>query len=214
MLPCSSQSRPERNGVSLHATRPSSAHSPPPPLIPPGAVPRTGIELTESEFELVATRFATTMADGSPAVRWLDFIGAVEASSEPPRGIERDPLFEPVTHAVSASAKLRPPPAGQEALWTSLKARLRKQIAARSLLLRPTFDDFSKSGSARLVDHVTRTQFHQGLLSLGLLVNRAELDLLYHRYDTNRDSTVRGALRHHAGFRLPAQCAAPARCSS
>ncbi|KAG8462710.1 hypothetical protein KFE25_004686 [Diacronema lutheri] len=154
------------------------------------AFDRLCIELTEAEFVLVATRYAASLTDGSAAVRWRAFIDDIEELLAPPRGIEQAPLMEPVQHAVCASDKLRPPPAGREAEWEALRARIRKQTADRSLLLRPPFDDLSRTGTARLVDHVTRTQFQQGLVTLGLSVSRDELEILFHRYDTARDSTV------------------------
>lgn len=155
------------------------------------AFDRMRIDLTEREFKLLCTAYGDRLVDGSSAVRWRDFIHDVERLIDPPRGIEQEPLLEPRQHSLCAADRLREPPPGREAEWEALRARIRKLTKDRSILLKPTLEDFSKNANSPIViDHVTRSQLLQGLSALNIPVSPREAELLFHRYDTNGDGTV------------------------
>lgn len=154
---------------------------------------RLPLELAEAELVALAEAFGTRLPDGGAAVAWRAFVAAVDARVQGTVATDAaDPHAVPKPPASCAADKLRPPVAGTEGAWVALSARLRGQIRERrGIFCKPTFADFAAANnSQRLVDHVTRSQFGQGLSSVGLRVSAAELELLVHRFDTKRDGTV------------------------
>lgn len=140
-------------------------------------------DLTEKECQLLEEWYARALLDGEAHVRWKDFCNDIAAQVVPPN-LEYDPLnshdgFIPL---IERKEKLLSP--DEEARLEPLLKKMRDRFSIREVYVKGPFHDFALSkNSPKMIDHVTRQQFVQGLARLGIEPSPTELELLFKKYD-------------------------------
>ena len=73
----------------------------------------------------------------------------------------------------------------------AILAALRRRVEVRRVLVKPLFSDYEQQvNSAKVVDHITRSQMVQALSRLHVELTAEDAALLFERYDTLNDGTV------------------------
>ena len=140
-------------------------------------------DLTEKECQLLEEWYARAMLDGEVHVKWKDFCNDIAAQVVPPN-LEYDPLNSHDGFIPLIERKEKQLSAEEEARLEPLLKKMRDRFSIREVYVKGPFHDFALSkNSPKMIDHVTRQQFVQGLSRLGLEPSPAEFDLLFKKYD-------------------------------
>ena len=140
-------------------------------------------DLTEKECQLLEVHYSRTLLDGEVHVRWKDFCNDIAAQVVPPN-LEYDPLNGHSGFVPLIERKERRLSAEEEARLEPLLQKMRDRFSIREVYVKGPFHDFALSNnSPKMIDHVTRQQFVQGLSRLGLEPSPAEFELLFKKYD-------------------------------
>jgi len=142
-------------------------------------------DLTEKECQLLEETYARTMIDGEVHVRWKDFCNDIAAQVVPPN-LEYDPLHDTSSPGFTPliERKERQLSPEEEARLEPLLKKMRDRFSIREVYVKGPFHDFALSNnSPKMIDHVTRQQFVQGLSRLGLEPSPQDFELLFKKYD-------------------------------
>ena len=140
-------------------------------------------DLTEKECQLLEEHYARTLLDGEVHVKWKDFCDDIAAVVVPPH-LEYEPLNAHDGFIPLIERKERILSPEEEARLAPLLKKMRDRFSIREVYVKGVFHDFALSkNSPKMIDHVTRQQFVQGLSRLGVEPSPEEIQLLFKKYD-------------------------------
>ena len=137
---------------------------------------------------LLVSRYGRVMPHGATHVLWRDLVRDIEEAFTT-AGMEKDPDLQ-VKRQVFGEQRPIELPAPREERVQAILAALRRRVEVRRVLVKPLFSDYEQQvNSAKVVDHITRSQMVQALSRLHVELT-AEDAALFERYDTLNDGTV------------------------
>jgi len=140
-------------------------------------------DLTEKECQLLEEWYARTLLDGEVHVKWKDFCNDIAAQVVPPN-LEYDPLNNHDGFIPLIERKEKVLSREEEARLAPLLKKMKDRFSIREVYVKGPFHDFALSkNSPKMIDHVTRQQFVQGLSRLGIEPSASEIELLCKKYD-------------------------------
>ena len=134
------------------------------------ALDEAGLKLSEPELRLLADHYAEDVSADKRRCKYKEFLTAVEAAFTQ-TGLETNPTATLGDFTQSLARQEPSLSAAEEASLAQLISRLAHIVRVRHLLIPPVYSDYQKNvNSPTLVDHVTTSQFRNGLTQLGLQV--------------------------------------------
>ena len=147
------------------------------------------LSLTENDIMLLVSRYGRVMPHGATHVLWRDLVRDIEEAFTT-AGMEKDPDLQ-VKRQVFGEQRPIELPAPREERVQAILAALRRRVEVRRVLVKPLFSDYEQQvNSAKVVDHITRSQMVQALSRLHVELTAEDAALLFERYDTLNDGTV------------------------
>ena len=138
---------------------------------------------------LLVSRYGRVMPHGATHVLWRDLVRDIEEAFTT-AGMEKDPDLQ-VKRQVFGEQRPIELPAPREERVQAILAALRRRVEVRRVLVKPLFSDYEQQvNSAKVVDHITRSQMVQALSRLHVELTAEDAALLFERYDTLNDGTV------------------------
>ena len=135
-------------------------------------------------------RYAAVHRDGGEAILWRDFCADLNTVLTVPN-LEYAPTVQPEQLQLEVARMTVTLGDAEEARLAKLLSTIRERFRICSVYAKGPFQDFAKSSnSPMMIDHVTRQQFVQCLARLGVQPDGAELELLFRKFDDNREGSV------------------------
>ena len=138
-------------------------------------------DVTEADCQRLEEHYAAPLLDGDTHVKWKIFCDDL-LRAVVPSGMEYTPTREVSERVIERQERFLTPQ--EEAAVAALLETMRKRFEIRCVYVKGPFHDFALStNSPKMIDHVTRQQFVQGLARLGVEPSAEDLQLLFKKFD-------------------------------